>query len=83
MPTLSWLRILWQINGFFPVCSTPLRALPKMLEKFELGEAGRMIYDFIWGQVCDWYIELAKPRLYNKEKRRKSVQPHSMFWQPY
>ena len=38
-----------------------------MLEKFELGEAGRMIYDFIWGEVCDWYIELAKPRLYNKE----------------
>ena len=39
----------------------------EMLEKFELGEAGRMIYDFIWGEVCDWYIELAKPRLYNKE----------------
>ena len=38
-----------------------------MLEKFELGEAGRMVYDFIWGEVCDWYIELAKPRLYNKE----------------
>ena len=38
-----------------------------MLEKFELGEAGRMIYDFIWGEVCDWYIELAKPRLYNKD----------------
>ncbi|MBQ0066933.1 MAG: valine--tRNA ligase, partial [Phascolarctobacterium sp.] len=39
----------------------------KMLEKFELGEAGRMIYDFIWGEVCDWYIELAKPRLYGHE----------------
>lgn len=37
------------------------------LEKFELGEAGRLIYEFIWGEVCDWYIELAKPRLYNKE----------------
>ena len=38
-----------------------------LLGKFELGEAGRTIYDFIWGEVCDWYIELAKPRLYNKE----------------
>lgn len=38
-----------------------------MLGKFELGEAGRMIYDFVWGEVCDWYIELAKPRLYNKQ----------------
>lgn len=37
------------------------------LSKFELGEAGRLIYDFIWGEVCDWYIELIKPRLYDKE----------------
>ena len=37
-----------------------------LLERFELGEAGRAIYDFIWSEVCDWYIEIAKPRLYNK-----------------
>ena len=37
------------------------------MEKFELGEAARMLYDFIWGEFCDWYIELVKPRLYNKE----------------
>ena len=43
------------------------KSVTEMLEKFELGEAGRIIYDFIWGEVCDWYIELAKPRLYNKE----------------
>ncbi len=36
------------------------------LEKFELGEAGRMIYDFIWSEFCDWYIELTKARLYEK-----------------
>ncbi len=38
-----------------------------LLGRFELGEAGRLIYDFIWSEFCDWYIELAKPRLYNKE----------------
>lgn len=38
-----------------------------LLERFELGEAGRAIYDFIWSEVCDWYIEIAKPRLYNEE----------------
>ncbi len=38
-----------------------------LLERFELGEAGRVIYEFIWGEICDWYIELIKPRLYNKE----------------
>ena len=37
------------------------------LDKFELGEAGRMIYEFLWSEYCDWYIELTKSRLYNKE----------------
>ncbi|WP_371371572.1 valine--tRNA ligase [Sporomusa aerivorans] len=36
------------------------------LERFELGEAARMVYEFIWDEFCDWYIELAKGRLYNK-----------------
>lgn len=36
-------------------------------EKFDLGEAGRLLYEFIWNEFCDWYIELTKPRLYNKE----------------
>ena len=37
------------------------------LERFELGEAGKAIYEFIWNEFCDWYIELSKARLYNKE----------------
>lgn len=44
-----------------------VRDVTGLLERFELGEAGRAIYDFIWSEVCDWYIEIAKPRLYNKE----------------
>ncbi len=40
------------------------------LDKFELGEAGRLIYEFIWNEFCDWYIELAKARLYDKENIR-------------
>ena len=40
------------------------------LELFELGEAGRAIYEFIWNEFCDWYIELSKARLYNKEDSR-------------
>lgn len=37
------------------------------LERFDLGEAGRLLYEFIWSEFCDWYIELSKKRLYNKE----------------
>ncbi len=39
----------------------------RLQDKYELGEAGRTLYDFIWNQFCDWYIELAKPRLYGRE----------------
>ena len=37
------------------------------LDKFELGVAVAKLYDFIWDNYCDWYIELVKPRLYEKE----------------
>ncbi len=46
------------------------RDVTKSLDNFELGEAGRMIYDFIWNEFCDWYIELTKARLYDKENER-------------
>jgi len=36
------------------------------LEKYELGESARILYEFTWSEVCDWYIELVKPRLYGK-----------------
>ncbi len=43
------------------------------IEKFELGEAARALYEFIWNEFCDWYIELTKARLYDKtEEGRRS-----------
>lgn len=36
------------------------------LERYELGEAARVLYEFTWSEFCDWYIELAKPRLFGK-----------------
>ncbi|MCI6101172.1 MAG: valine--tRNA ligase [Selenomonas sp.] len=46
------------------------RDVTQSLDNFELGEAGRMIYEFIWNEFCDWYIELTKARLYDKENPR-------------
>ena len=34
-----------------------------LLENYQFGEAGRSIYEFLWGEYCDWYIELSKVRL--------------------
>lgn len=46
------------------------RAVTNNLEKFELGEAARALYEFIWNEFCDWHIELAKARLYNRDDLR-------------
>ena len=37
------------------------------MEQYELGLAVQKIHDFLWDEYCDWYIEMVKPRLYNKE----------------
>jgi valyl-tRNA synthetase len=38
-------------------------SVSQLLERFELGEAGRQLHDFLWGEYCDWYVEMAKVRL--------------------
>ena len=43
------------------------------LEKFELGIALQKVYDFIWEEFCDWYIEMVKPRLWNKEDQTREA----------
>jgi valyl-tRNA synthetase len=48
-------------------CNTVAFEVTENMEKFELGVAVSKIYDFIWSEFCDWYIEIVKPRLFNKE----------------
>ena len=43
------------------------------LDKYELGLAAQRVYDFIWEDYCDWYIEMAKTRLYGENKASKST----------
>lgn len=38
------------------------------MDKFELGIAVQKVYDFIWDEFCDWYVEMAKFRIYHKEE---------------
>ena len=43
------------------------------MDKFELGIAVQKLYDFIWEEFCDWYIEMVKPRLYSEEDKTKAA----------
>ena len=43
------------------------------MDKYELGIAVQKVYDFIWDEFCDWYIELAKKRIYGREQNKASA----------
>ena len=43
------------------------------MDSFELGIAVQKVYDFIWDEFCDWYIEMVKPRLYNSDDRENKT----------
>ena len=51
------------------------REVSMYLEDYEIGEAARALYNFTWDEFCDWYIEIAKARLYSEDARaRKTAQ---------
>ncbi|MCX7772846.1 MAG: valine--tRNA ligase, partial [Clostridia bacterium] len=55
----------WILNRM----NTVAREVTENLEKYELGIGLQKIYEFIWEEFCDWYIELVKPRLYDREAK--------------
>ena len=57
------------------------KAVTDNLGRFELGEAARLVYEFLWGEYCDWYIEMAKPRLYNKEETEQRAVAQYVLWE--
>ena len=54
--------------------NTLAKEVQENLENYDLGLAASKIQDFLWDEYCDWYIEMVKPRLYNKDdKTRKAA----------
>ena len=49
-------------------CNAVVKEVTENMDKFELGIALSKIYDFIWDEFCDWYIELSKYRIYHAEE---------------
>lgn len=59
----------WILSKF----NTVAKVVTDNMEKYELGIAVQKVYDFIWEEFCDWYIEMVKPRLYNDEDTTKAA----------
>ena len=58
--------------------NTLAKDVTENMDKFELGIAVQKVYDFIWDEFCDWYIEIVKPRMYAKEQN--PVSANAALW---
>lgn len=47
------------------------RDVTRLMENYDFGETGRLLYNFIWDDLCDWYIEFAKLTLYGSDEEQK------------
>jgi len=56
------------------------REVARNLERYDLGEAAKIIYEFIWNEFCDWYIELVKPALYGKKDEASKKTAQYVLW---
>ena len=57
--------------------NTLAKDVTENMDKFELGIAVQKVYDFIWDEFCDWYIEMVKPRLYSTDD---AVSQNAALW---
>ena len=53
--------------------NTLTKEVTENLDKYELGIALQKVYDFVWEEFCDWYIEMVKPRLWKEEDTTKAA----------
>ncbi len=70
-PKLSQLEL--EDQWILSKVNTLTRDVTENMDKFELGIAVQKVYDFIWDEFCDWYIEIAKTRTFKKEENLESA----------
>ncbi len=52
----------------------------RLFDSYQYGEAGRQIYDFMWGEYADWYIEISKETLFGEDEKAKSRTRHTLVY---
>ncbi|HLD36667.1 MAG TPA: valine--tRNA ligase [Planctomycetota bacterium] len=60
--------------------NTTIRDYTKALENFQFSEAAHLIYHFFWSDLCDWYLEIIKPRLYSKDASTLNATRSTLFY---
>ncbi|MGN0478496.1 MAG: valine--tRNA ligase [Hominenteromicrobium sp.] len=76
LPETLYTSDKWILNRFNNVTA----AVTENLEKFELGMAVSKLYDFIWDDFCDWYIELAKIRMNGADEQSADSARRVLVW---
>ena len=59
----------WIINRL----NRAIKNYNKQIDRFHFNEAAKVLYDYIWNDFCDWYIEIAKTRFYSEDKNSKLI----------
>ena len=59
--------------------NTLAKEISQNIDNYDLGVATQRIYDFIWNEFCDWYIELVKTRLYDKENTTRKEAQYTLY----
>lgn len=52
----------------------------RLFDEYQFGEAGRLLYNFIWNDFCDWYIEMAKVALNGDDEELKARKQENLIW---
>lgn len=57
-----------------------VESITTKIDKYDIGLAANDIYDFIWSDFCDWYIEMVKPRLYGTDEETKKAAKATLIY---
>src|SRR5205823_14489723 len=71
-PTLKGAKLSLADRWILSRLNRAIRDTTSALERFEFGDAASTVYQFLWSEFCDWYIELAKGALYGVDAQAKA-----------
>ncbi|NLW69769.1 MAG: valine--tRNA ligase [Eubacteriaceae bacterium] len=60
-------------------CNEIIGEVTSNIEKYELGIALEKLYNFVWSEFCDWYIEFTKPRLYSEDSQARYAAQNTLY----